>query len=61
MVKTKKQPLWRRITRFFQGKSICKYFSMGSVYCFDCLQNGKPTAGCYIREEGWSKKKRGKK
>jgi len=60
MLSTKKRSLWRSISRFFQGKSICRFFSMSSVYCFDCLQNKKPDAGCCIRVEGLSKNKREK-
>ena len=46
------------IGRYIKGKVICKYFSMDSVYCFDCLCNGVNNAGCIILEQkGWNKRK----
>jgi hypothetical protein len=44
----KKANWYVRLFRWIKGHSFCRHFSMGSVYCYDCLIMGcKQYKVCY--------------
>ena len=55
--KKPKSILWHLIllVRFIKGKMLCRHFSMGSVYCYDCLVLCRRDNRCeVVKNGGWN-------